>query len=76
MANEKKQGQGTGGGMGKDAARKPFGGADSDRSRPGLEREDEGSEGYDIDIEGPTRKEVSPDAWRERPLGGSNKPQK
>jgi hypothetical protein len=77
MANDNKQGQGTGGRMGKDAGRKPFGGGGGEGSRPGVEREDEGSEpGYDIDLDEPTRKEVSPDAWRDRPMGGSHKPQK
>jgi hypothetical protein len=79
MANENKQGQGTGGRMGKDAGRKPFGGSGggNESTRPGLEQEDEGSDmGYDIDVEPTTRKDASPETWRERPLGSSHKPQK
>ena len=76
MANDNKQGQGQGAGgrMGKDAGKKPFGNEDT---QPGLEQEDEGKEqGYDIEVEEPARKEVSPDTWRDRPLGSSHNPRK
>ena len=84
MANQNKQNQGGGGQMGNDpgkgAGGKPFGGGDaSERSQPGLE-EDIEEQGYDIDVEGPTKKEAGSqgrvDDWRDRPDQGSHKPQK
>jgi hypothetical protein len=77
MANENKRGEGQGSGRmgndpGKDAGGKPFG--DHEVSQPGV---DDDELDYDIEIEGPTRKDAAADTWRgERPQGGAGKPQK